>query len=75
MRTTYEEIKARGGDILVITNDNSFPHEQKIVIHQKRTIFEIQYIILLQRLAYYLSIKRGINPDYPRNLAKVVTVE
>ena len=75
MRTTYEEIKARGGDILIITNDNSFPHEQKIVINQKRTIFEIQYIILLQRLAYFLSIKRGINPDYPRNLAKVVTVE
>jgi hypothetical protein len=26
-------------------------------------------------LAYYLSISKGINPDKPKNLAKVVTVE
>jgi glucosamine 6-phosphate synthetase-like amidotransferase/phosphosugar isomerase protein len=31
--------------------------------------------IVLQILAYQLSIKSGINPDFPRNLAKVVTVE
>ena len=24
---------------------------------------------------YHLSIKQGINPDFPKNLAKVVTVE
>ena len=32
-------------------------------------------VIPLQYLAYYLSLSRGYNPDYPRNLAKVVTVE
>jgi len=32
-------------------------------------------IIPLQLLAYYLSINNGINPDIPKNLAKVVTVE
>ncbi len=31
--------------------------------------------IPLQLLAYHLAILRGINPDRPRNLAKVVTVE
>ena len=31
-----------------------------------------QYI---QLLSYYLSIEKGFNPDFPRNLAKVVTVE
>jgi glucosamine--fructose-6-phosphate aminotransferase (isomerizing) len=31
--------------------------------------------IPLQILAYELSIQKGINPDIPRNLAKVVTVE
>ena len=36
---------------------------------------EIIFTIALQYLAYFLSIKRGINPDRPRNLAKVVTVE
>jgi glucosamine--fructose-6-phosphate aminotransferase (isomerizing) len=29
----------------------------------------------LQLLAYYISINKGINPDIPKNLAKVVTVE
>ena len=32
-------------------------------------------IIPLQLLAYYLSINNEINPDIPKNLAKVVTVE
>jgi glucosamine--fructose-6-phosphate aminotransferase (isomerizing) len=31
--------------------------------------------IALQLLAYYLSVKQNINPDMPRNLAKVVTVQ
>ena len=75
MRITFEEIKTRQGDILVLTDDADFPHEQKIVIRSINTISEIQYVILLQRLAYYLSVKKGINPDFPRNLAKVVTVD
>jgi glucosamine 6-phosphate synthetase-like amidotransferase/phosphosugar isomerase protein len=28
----------------------------------------------LQLIAYKLSVRKGINPDMPRNLAKVVTV-
>ena len=72
---TFEEIKTRQGDILVLTDDSDFPHEQKIVIRNINTICEIQYVILLQRLAYYLAIKKDINPDFPRNLAKVVTVD
>ena len=32
-------------------------------------------IIPLQLMAYYCSIHKGINPDKPKNLAKVVTVE
>jgi len=34
----------------------------------------IPYIIPLQLLAYYVSVKKGLNPDMPRNLAKSVTV-
>ena len=29
----------------------------------------------VQLLAYYCAVEKGISPDYPRNLAKVVTVE
>ncbi len=31
-------------------------------------------IIPLQILAYYLALSNNIDPDYPRNLAKSVTV-
>jgi glutamine---fructose-6-phosphate transaminase (isomerizing) len=31
--------------------------------------------LLLQLIAYELSILKGINPDVPRNLAKAVTVD
>jgi glucosamine--fructose-6-phosphate aminotransferase (isomerizing) len=35
----------------------------------------IPYIVPLQLLAYHTAIKRGLNPDKPRNLAKSVTVK
>lgn len=31
--------------------------------------------VYVQIMSYYLAIEQGINPDFPRNLAKVVTVE
>jgi glucosamine--fructose-6-phosphate aminotransferase (isomerizing) len=38
-------------------------------------IYSLLGIIPTQLLAYYLSVNKGINPDKPKNLAKVVTVE
>ena len=32
-------------------------------------------IVVLQMLAYYTSLSKGIDPDKPKNLAKSVTVE
>jgi glucosamine--fructose-6-phosphate aminotransferase (isomerizing) len=32
-------------------------------------------MIPIQMLAYKLAVRKGINPDKPKNLAKVVTVE
>ena len=32
-------------------------------------------VIPLQLLAYRIAMRRGFNPDQPRNLAKTVTVE
>jgi len=70
----YEEISSRGAEILLITNINSNKKNQ-IIINPKSKFIDILSIIPLQLLAYGLAIKRGINPDKPRNLAKVVTVE
>ena len=43
------------------------------------TIYEILYpiteIVPIQLLAYYTALEKKTNPDYPRNLAKSVTVK
>jgi glucosamine--fructose-6-phosphate aminotransferase (isomerizing) len=49
--------------------------ENVLFIKENKTFGDLLGIIPLQILAYYLSISRGINPDMPKNLAKVVTVE
>ena len=46
-----------------------------IYIPYNETYNSVLIIIQLQMLAYKLSVTRGINPDMPKNLAKVVTVE
>jgi glucosamine--fructose-6-phosphate aminotransferase (isomerizing) len=38
-------------------------------------ISPILAVIPLQLLALYMSIERGINPDFPRNLSKTLTVD
>ena len=37
-------------------------------------LYPILTVIPLQLLAYYIAVKRGLNVDQPRNLAKSVTV-
>ncbi len=79
MMNVYEEIKSRGANILVISNikrlNERLDIKKKIILPYIEHYDEILYIILLQYLSYTLAIKRGNNPDKPRNLAKVVTVE
>jgi glucosamine--fructose-6-phosphate aminotransferase (isomerizing) len=73
----FEEVKSRNSPIILITNNN-FDYNLDctiIKIIKNNTFGSLLAIIPLQLLAYYLSINKGINPDIPRNLAKVVSVE
>jgi len=84
---TYEEIKSRGAYIFIITEldsnihiGNEYTNEFRfktytLNIPKNSSYQEILVIIALQYLAYKISIEKGINPDRPRNLAKVVTVD
>ena len=62
-----------------ITNDITISAEIQsddiIYVPENNTYASLLGIIPIQLLAYRLSINRGINPDKPKNLAKVVTVE
>lgn len=74
---TYEEVKSRIKDILVIIDnqDNSKYFKNYFIISSNKYYSDILNIIPLQLISYYLTISLKINPDKPRNLAKVVTVD
>lgn len=78
----YDEIKARYAHIIIITDDKNITKDKyndATIIHlpncENNLYKHALSIIPLQLLAYELSVIKGINPDMPRNLAKVVTVE
>ena len=62
------EIESREGKVIAIDEFFDF---SKIDENYK----PIYAIIPFQLLSYQIAIKRGYNPDMPRNLAKSVTVE
>ena len=71
----YEEISSRNSPIIFITNNKSISYPNCIYIPNNKSFSSLLGIVPLQLIAYFISIKRGINPDKPKNLAKVVTVE
>jgi glucosamine--fructose-6-phosphate aminotransferase (isomerizing) len=74
----YEEIKSRHSPIIFITNKKTGQEDKPNVLYipeNNKTFADLLCVIPLQLLAYKLALSKGINPDMPRNLAKVVTVE
>lgn len=74
-----QEIKARKGPIIAITNrPEAFEGiaDDIIPIPQGHDCVKaIIATIPIQLLAYYIAVQRGCDVDKPRNLAKAVTVE
>lgn len=75
------EIKSRGGKLILFTCFKislDFKNVFDYIVKIKPTLDEfmcLQSIIPLQKLAYFIALQKGNNPDMPRNLAKSVTVE
>jgi len=72
-----QEIQARGANVLLIEEyDELKPCSHNVfTINNNKTFLGILANIYLQIISYNIAIRRENNPDYPRNLAKVVTVE
>ena len=74
------EMKARGARIISICEegDKNIIELSDDVVEMPVGIPEllspIPYIVPLQLFAYHLAVKKGLDPDMPRNLAKSVTV-
>ena len=65
-----------GAKIIGISVENNEAYDYWIKIPKVDNIlYPLIELIPLQLLAYYTAIRRKNNPDYPRNLAKSVTVK
>jgi glucosamine--fructose-6-phosphate aminotransferase (isomerizing) len=75
-----DEVSARGAKVIAVTTTGDTtvaPHvADTIEVPATDAIIEpLLAVIPLQLLAYKIAMRRGLNPDQPRNLAKTVTVE
>lgn len=77
LESNIQEVRARGGKVLFVSNLS--PNvDVDFCLHLKNfeeSLMPIVSIVPLQLLAMKFSVKKGFNPDKPRNLAKSVTVE
>jgi glucosamine--fructose-6-phosphate aminotransferase (isomerizing) len=69
-------LKSRGAKVISITSKCDPTYDYCITIPVLReSLLPFVEIIPLQLLAYFLALYNNIDPDYPRNLAKSVTVK
>ena len=74
--TSAREIKARGAKIIGISDIKSDVYDYWIEMPKiDEVLYPISEIIPIQFLAYYAALEKDADPDYPRNLAKSVTVK
>ncbi len=80
VRGNIEEVTARGGRIIALTEADNYQVQERVesVIPVPQTPLDLSPTVLvtpLQLLAYHIADLRGTDVDQPRNLAKSVTVE
>ncbi len=83
IRANIEEVKARNGELIIITEEGNheldrYAGDEQFVIRVPTVDSALQplvAIVPLQLLSYYIADLRGCSIDQPRNLAKSVTVE
>ena len=78
--SNVQEVRSRGAKVILITDINAAVDaslcDHQIVLPETSPLFTpFVSAVVLQYLAYYVSVEKGLNVDQPRNLAKSVTVE
>ncbi len=70
-----QELKARGAYIIGVSPEPSDAFDYYIPVGEAGNASPLVNAVPAQILAYNLALKRGTDPDKPRNLAKSVTVK
>lgn len=74
-RSNIQEIQARGGALLVVSDTEVDTNQAIHVTTHSSWTAPLILNTVLQLIAYHVAVARGTNVDQPRNLAKSVTVE
>ncbi len=74
MLYNLQEVKARGGNIIGISDKNENVFDMFIRTQNGGAFTFVMHAIILQLLAYKTAMLKGLDIDHPRNLAKTVTV-
>ncbi len=81
LKSNLQEVKARGGQMIVFEDEQSDISSEssftvlKVTQNVGRITAPIVFNIALQLLSYHVALIKGTDVDQPRNLAKSVTVE
>ena len=79
--SNIREVQSRGARVLLIVKeDEQLEADENFSMVYRVPVMEDVFMVLpvsvvLQLIAYYVSLDKGLDVDKPRNLAKVVTVE
>jgi glucosamine--fructose-6-phosphate aminotransferase (isomerizing) len=73
------EVKVRGARTIVIAEDDPRLRENAddviVIPGSDESIGPLLSVLPLQLLSYHMSVMRGYDPDFPRNLSKTLTVD
>jgi len=73
------EVTVRGGRAITVAAPHSAlqsnVHDYLVVPEVDRYLWPILATVPAQLMAYHMSVARGIDPDFPRNLSKTLTVD
>ncbi|MEM0363917.1 MAG: glutamine--fructose-6-phosphate transaminase (isomerizing), partial [Sulfolobaceae archaeon] len=76
LEKNLQEMKARLATTYSISVNKKLEFSDfEILINVDERLAGLAIAPIIQLIAYYAAVKRGYNPDRPRNLAKTVTVE
>jgi glucosamine--fructose-6-phosphate aminotransferase (isomerizing) len=73
------EVKVRGARAIVVAEDDARlrANADEVVVVPKSNpqVNALLAVLPLQLLSYHMSVMRGFDPDFPRNLSKTLTVD
>ncbi|MBA2246547.1 MAG: glutamine--fructose-6-phosphate transaminase (isomerizing) [Chloroflexia bacterium] len=74
MESAAQELKSRGGHTVGIGFNEEAGLSDSLKVPSAGMGTPLVHVFVAQSLAYRLAIHKGLDPDFPRNLAKSVTV-